>query len=155
VVTVPLNTLGAIHFEPSLSEVKRSAIALGQAGIGSKVMLKVRTTGGLVSGMHPKMTSTGNPIDLGELYTRAQKMGARVGLDTSGPELKHWARSGFVNLIKPNADELASLVGRDLHTLGEAIDAGRELVAVVELGFQGRPEAFLLGVVPAHPGASD
>jgi hypothetical protein len=45
--------LGAIHFEPSLSEVKRSAIALGQAGIGSKVMLKIRTTGGLVSGMHP------------------------------------------------------------------------------------------------------
>lgn len=83
----------------------------------------------VVSGMHPKMTSTGNPIDLGELYTRAQEMGARVGLDTSGPELKHWARSGFVNLIKPNADELASLVGRDLHTLGEAIDAGRELVA--------------------------
>ena len=83
----------------------------------------------VVSGMHPKMTSTGNPIDLGELYTRAQKMGARVGLDTSGPELKHWARSGFVNLIKPNADELASLVGRELHTLGEAIDAGRELVA--------------------------
>jgi 1-phosphofructokinase len=34
-----------------------------------------------------------------------------------------------VNLIKPNADELASLVGRELHTLGEAIDAGRELVA--------------------------
>jgi 1-phosphofructokinase len=83
----------------------------------------------VVSGMHPKMTSTGNPIDLGELYTRAREMGARVGLDTSGPELKHWARSGFVNLIKPNADELASLVGRELHTLGEAIDAGRELVA--------------------------
>ena len=53
VVTVPLNTLGAIHFEPSLSELKRSAIALGQAGIGSKVMLKVRTPGGPVSGMHP------------------------------------------------------------------------------------------------------
>jgi 1-phosphofructokinase len=83
----------------------------------------------VVSGMHPKMTSTGNPIDLGELYVRAREMGARVGLDTSGPELKHWARSGFVNLIKPNADELASLVGRELHTLGDAIDAGHELIA--------------------------
>ena len=83
----------------------------------------------VVSGMHPKMTATGNPIDLGDLYVRAREMGARVGLDTSGPELKHWARSGFVNLIKPNADELASLVGRELHTLGDAIDAGHELIA--------------------------
>lgn len=97
----------------------------------------------VVSGMHPKMTATGLPIDLSEMYARARDMGARVGLDTSGPELKTWARSGFVNLIKPNADELASLVGRELTTLGQAIDAGRELIdagieiALVSLGADG------------------
>jgi len=97
----------------------------------------------VVSGMHPKMADTGLPIDLTELFERAQEMGARVGLDTSGPELATWARSGFANLIKPNADELASLVGRELVTLGDAIDAGRELIdggleiALVSLGEDG------------------
>lgn len=97
----------------------------------------------VVSGAHPKMTETGLPIDLTELFERAREMGARVGLDTSGPELATWARSGFANLIKPNADELASLVGRELHTLGDAIDAGRELIdggleiALVSLGEDG------------------
>lgn len=83
----------------------------------------------VVSGMHPKMAETGVPIDLTELFTRARELGARVGLDTSGPELKTWAYSGFTNLIKPNADELASLVGRPLNTLGDVVDAGRELIA--------------------------
>ncbi|MEY4997574.1 MAG: hypothetical protein RLY59_978 [Actinomycetota bacterium] len=97
----------------------------------------------VVSGMHPKMIDTGLPIDLSELFARARDLGARVGLDTSGPELKHWGRSGEVNLIKPNADELASLVGHELHTLGEVIDAGRELIetgleiALVSLGPDG------------------
>jgi len=97
----------------------------------------------VVSGMHPKMSEDGQPIDLTELFDRARAMGARVGLDTSGPELMHWSRSGHVNLIKPNADELASLVGRPLATLGEAIDAGRELIdagieiALVSLGGDG------------------
>lgn len=97
----------------------------------------------VVSGMHPKMTDTGLPIDLSELFARARDLGARVGLDTSGPELKHWGRSGEVNLIKPNADELASLVGRELLTLADVIDAGRELIstgleiALVSLGPDG------------------
>ncbi len=97
----------------------------------------------VVSGMHPKMIDTGLPIDLSELFSRARDLGARVGLDTSGPELKHWGRSGEVNLIKPNADELASLVGHELHTLGDVIEAGRELIstgleiALVSLGPDG------------------
>jgi 1-phosphofructokinase len=97
----------------------------------------------VVSGMHPKMTDTGLPINLSELFARAREMGARVGLDTSGPELKHWGRSGEVNLIKPNADELASLVGHELTTLGDVIEAGRELIstgleiALVSLGPDG------------------
>lgn len=97
----------------------------------------------VVSGAHPKMVETGLPIDLTELFERARGLGARVGLDTSGPELKHWGRSGYANLIKPNADELASLVGRPLETLGDAIDAGRELIgtgleiALVSLGEDG------------------
>jgi monoamine oxidase len=42
VVAVPLNALGAIEFDPPLSEDKRSAIALGQASRGIKVMIRAR-----------------------------------------------------------------------------------------------------------------
>jgi 1-phosphofructokinase len=97
----------------------------------------------VVSGMHPKMNGTGKPIDLTSMFELARSRGARVGLDTSGPEIKNWAKSGLVNLIKPNADELASLVGRNLATLGDAIEAGLELIndgveiALVSLGSDG------------------
>jgi pseudooxynicotine oxidase len=39
VVAVPLNTLGAIEFEPALSELKREGIALGQASRGIKIFI--------------------------------------------------------------------------------------------------------------------
>jgi 1-phosphofructokinase len=57
--------------------------------------------------------------------------------------LERLTKSGLVNLIKPNADELANLVGRNLFTIGEALAAGRELnglgveVALVSLGADG------------------
>jgi monoamine oxidase len=42
IVAVPLNTLGAIDFSPGLPEDKQSAIALGQASRGIKVMIHAR-----------------------------------------------------------------------------------------------------------------
>lgn len=42
VVTIPLNVLGDVTFEPGLSEAKQAGIALGHAGMGSKAMFKVR-----------------------------------------------------------------------------------------------------------------
>ena len=42
VVAVPLNALGAIEFTPALSEDKRSAIELGQASRGIKLMIHAR-----------------------------------------------------------------------------------------------------------------
>ena len=115
----------------------------------------------VVSGRHPFMTNTHTPIDLVELFERARDLGARTGLDTSGPELKQWARSGLVNVIKPNADELASLVGRDLTTLGEMIDAGRELIdtgleiALVSMGPDGAVAITADDVVWASARATD
>ena len=40
VVAVPLNVLGAIEFEPALSEGKQEAISLGQASRGVKIFLR-------------------------------------------------------------------------------------------------------------------
>jgi pseudooxynicotine oxidase len=42
VVAVPVNALGAIEFEPALSEPKRRAIALGQASRGIKIFIHAR-----------------------------------------------------------------------------------------------------------------
>jgi 1-phosphofructokinase len=56
-------------------------------------------------------------------------LGVRVALDTSGEPLQYWARRGAATVMKPNAEELASAVGRTLHTLGDVIDAAREVCA--------------------------
>jgi 1-phosphofructokinase len=101
----------------------------------------------VVSGKHPRVIETGFPIDLTSLFTHAREMGARVAVDTSGPELEHWARSPLVSLIKPNADELSSLVGRHITTLGDALDAGRELCADgIEIALVSLGEAGALGI---------
>jgi monoamine oxidase len=42
VVAVPLNVLGAIEFQPALSDGKQQAIALGQASRGVKIFLRTR-----------------------------------------------------------------------------------------------------------------
>jgi monoamine oxidase len=42
IVAVPLNALGAIEFEPLLSQTKREAIRLGQASRGIKIFIRAR-----------------------------------------------------------------------------------------------------------------
>ena len=97
----------------------------------------------VVSGTHPFDSDRNDYVDMVDLFERTREAGARVALDTSGIPLERLATSGLVNLIKPNADELANLVGRNLETVGEALEAGRELnaqgveVALVSLGADG------------------
>lgn len=97
----------------------------------------------VVSGVHPLNEETGEHVDLQRLFEQVRARGVRVALDTSGPPLARWIRSGLVNLVKPNADELANLVGRNLFTIHDALDAGHELnalgieVALVSLGVDG------------------
>ncbi len=81
----------------------------------------------VVAGAHPKIEETGEIIDLHPLFDRMKTLGVKVILDTSGPALRHWAQQGKATIMKPNAHELAECVGRDLNTLGDVIDAAREL----------------------------
>ena len=68
--------------------------------------------------------------------------GVRVAVDSSGPPLAVAVAAG-PDLIKPNHEELAELVGAPLTTLGEVIEAAHTLVAggvgavVVSLGADG------------------
>ena len=81
----------------------------------------------VIAGAHPNIVETGHVIDLGPLFERMTELGVKVVLDTSGPALRHWAQRGNATIMKPNSHELAECVGRDLNTVGDVIDAAREL----------------------------
>ncbi|WP_427383742.1 1-phosphofructokinase [Janibacter sp. G56] len=71
----------------------------------------------------------GVPTDLyATLVTRLRDRGGRVAIDTSGAPMAA-AVAARPHLIKPNHEEFAELVGRDLPTMGDVRDAARELVA--------------------------
>lgn len=98
----------------------------------------------VVSGSVPRNVETGEKLDFTHLFQEAKRLGTRVAFDSSGSSLDTWSKSGLVSLIKPNADELATLMQRHLHTVGDVLEAGRELiestsleVALVSMGGDG------------------
>jgi 1-phosphofructokinase len=81
----------------------------------------------VIAGALPIDESTGTFVDLHPIFERMEKLGVRVVLDTSGEPLAYWVRQGEAAILKPNTEELASAVGRDLLTNGDVIEAAREL----------------------------
>lgn len=81
----------------------------------------------VIAGALPIDHSTGTFVDLHPVFQRMKKLGVRVALDTSGEPLAYWVRQGEAAILKPNAEELASAVGRSLLTNGDVIEAAREL----------------------------
>ena len=73
--------------------------------------------------------------------------GARVAVDTSGPALLEAAKAGPA-LVKPNHNELAEVIGTELHTVGDVIEAAgrlRDLGVGTVLASLGSAGAVLLG----------
>lgn len=62
-----------------------------------------------------------------QLVERAHAAGARIALDTSGASLLA-ALKERPDVVKPNAEELATAVGRPLATVGDALKAAEELL---------------------------
>ncbi|GAA3805035.1 1-phosphofructokinase [Cellulomonas soli] len=88
------------------------------------------------------------PVGAGaDLYVRLARVAARHGvpvvLDTSGAPFVAAVRAGGLELVKPNDDELAELVGHRLDTVGDVVDAARQVIAagtrtvLVSLGAHG------------------
>ncbi|MCH8612627.1 1-phosphofructokinase [Arsenicicoccus dermatophilus] len=77
-----------------------------------------------------------------DLVRRGHAAGARVAIDSSGPAMVAAVAAG-PDLIKPNDEELEELVGRRLPTVGDVVEACRDLIAggvgsvVVSLGSKG------------------
>lgn len=114
-VVTKINEPGSTLSEHQLGLVK-SAL-LSQPLKGAWVALAGRLNPGLA------------PATYKELAKVAQDGGAHVALDTSGPELREALNAGVVDLIKPNQFELAELVGRNLSTIHDVIDAAREIIS--------------------------
>lgn len=107
----------------------------------------------VVSGSLPP---TVDPSVYGECVALGRRAGSRVAIDTSGATLAA-AVAAVPDLVKPNRDELAELLGVELGTLREVRDAAYRLVdAGIEtvLVSMGRDGALLVRAdVVAHAGA--
>ena len=120
----------------------------------------IRTTVGLLADRPAWLVVSGSlPPGLdadfyAELISAARAQGIPVAADTTGTSLRAAADAG-ADLLKPNDEELAEVVGRALTTIGEVIEAAQELRAphgqiLVSLGARG---ALLVGpstTVMAH-----
>ncbi|MCW2529713.1 MAG: phosphofructokinase [Pseudonocardiales bacterium] len=89
-----------------------------------------------------------------DLINAAHELGVMVAVDTSGPTLLVAADAG-ADLLKPNDEELAEIVGRPLTTIGEVIAAAQEVrpphaQIVVSLGARGALLVDGHGAVMAH-----
>ena len=62
-----------------------------------------------------------------DLATYVRKLGAKVAIDASGPELKA-AIEMTPDLIKPNQHELAELVGHPLQNINDVVNAANKLI---------------------------
>ena len=95
----------------------------------------------LISGRIPEVQG-GVGDYLPRLRTRLRP-DTSIAVDTSGDIVGPWWASGVVDCIKPNVSELAEATGRELHTLGEVVDAARGLhesgirIVAVSLGADG------------------
>ena len=80
-IAVPLNTLGAIEFEPSLAEDKRKAIALGQASRGIKIFIRARGEPVLHNAIRPRHPF--GYLDTEELLDDGSQLMIGFGIDAA------------------------------------------------------------------------
>lgn len=97
----------------------------------------------------------GAPVGLlADLVVRGHARDAKVAIDSSGAPLAA-AVAAKPDLVKPNHEELEEVAGRRLPTLGDVVEAARELVAqgvgavIVSLGGDGAVLVSPEGVVHA------
>lgn len=104
---------------PELTPAESESLlsALGGHAVGGKDDW-IACCGSLPRGLEPRWYA--------ELVARAHAAGARIALDTSGASLLA-ALKERPDVVKPNADELATAVGRPLATVGDALKAAEEL----------------------------
>lgn len=110
----------AVPLEPAEWEalVERSIRALHELGGGWLALF----------GTIPPIAGGEDLAPIERLLSAAESAGARVAVDTSGEGLRRAvAHSARLDLVKPNTHELAELIEDDLDTVGDVVEAARDL----------------------------
>lgn len=105
---------------PQLAEEEVEALIAAVAGEPEGCVSWVVASGSLPPGVANDFYA--------RVTARVHEHGRRIAVDTSGAPLAAAVTAG-PDLIKPNRVELAELVGRELTTLGEVVDAAHGLIA--------------------------
>ncbi len=111
-INAPGPTLDTAEQEAVFDAVRKSARS-GDTVVGA---------GSLPRGADPDFY-----VKLAKITRKAE---AELVVDASGPPLREVVKRGSPTLIKPNEEELGELVGRELTTVGEVVDAAREVIAM-------------------------
>jgi 1-phosphofructokinase len=135
VVTVPIS--GTVRSNVTVVEPDGTVTKLNEPGptlTADEVDALLRTGAAAATGARWLVASGSLPPDapddlLAQLARRGRDAGAAVAVDTSGAALNAALRAG-PDLVKPNADELAELTGCPLVTVGDAVDAARDVLAL-------------------------
>lgn len=112
------------------------------AALLSTVEHEVQAGGRMVVGAGSLPAGAGEDFFV-HLTRLARQCGVPCVLDTSGAPLAAAVAAGGLDVIKPNEDELGELVGAELGSVGEVVDAAREVIAagtravLVSLGASG------------------
>ncbi|RDV08145.1 1-phosphofructokinase family hexose kinase [Arthrobacter sp. RT-1] len=78
----------------------------------------------VLGGALPINTATGQPVDIRPLLHAVRSLGVAICLDTPvGGAVAGWSKECQPNLVKPNAEELASLAGMSVRSLQDAVEA--------------------------------
>ncbi|MET9687533.1 1-phosphofructokinase [Streptomyces sp. NPDC006514] len=117
-LTEPDGTLTKINSPGPALSPEESALLLDTVRSAAAEAAWVACCGSLPRGVDPRWYA--------DLVAQVHAAGARIALDTSGPALPG-ALAARPQVIKPNASELASAVGRPLPTLGDVVKAAEEL----------------------------
>ncbi|HEY3143988.1 MAG TPA: 1-phosphofructokinase [Acidimicrobiales bacterium] len=111
----------------TVTKINEEGESLTAAEIDQLAATVIRLVGpgdwAVLSGSLPPGVGAGVYARLTELFVAS---GIEVALDTSGPALVQAARGG-PTVVKPNREELAQALGRDVHTIGDAVEAAQVL----------------------------
>ncbi|WP_046468002.1 1-phosphofructokinase [Allosalinactinospora lopnorensis] len=136
VVTVPVPIAAAIRGNVTIAESDGTTTKLNVPGPvlaedeGAALLAAVAAE--LALGPRWLVAAGSLPSGLpADFYARLARIAADSGVpmavDSSGAPLEIAALAGGIDLLKPNHEELAGLIGRDLPTIGDVAEAAREV----------------------------
>ncbi|WP_349878130.1 1-phosphofructokinase [Micromonospora sp. HUAS YX12] len=130
--TVPItgevrSNISLVEPDGTVTKVNERGPALNVAEVETLVAAALKDTHGATWLAACGSLPAGVPTDLyARLTVAAHRDGVRTAVDSSGPALRAALAAG-PDLVKPNAHELAEVSGRDLHTIGDVVDAAELL----------------------------